>query len=67
MKCPACGAADLIQDVRDLPYAYKGESPLIPAVAGKFCPACGEAVLDAAESARVSSAMLEFNKNEISI
>jgi HTH-type transcriptional regulator/antitoxin MqsA len=62
MKCPACGAADLIQDVRDLPYAYKGESTLIPAVAGEFCPACGEAVLDATESARVSSAMLGFNK-----
>jgi HTH-type transcriptional regulator/antitoxin MqsA len=62
MKCPACGAADLIQDVRDLPYAYKGESTLIPAVTGEFCPACGEAVLDATESARVSSAMLEFNK-----
>lgn len=62
MKCPACGAADLIQDIRDLPYAYKGESTLIPAVTGEFCPACGEAVLDAAESARVSSAMLGFNK-----
>lgn len=62
MKCPVCGAADLIQDVRDLPYAYKGESTLIPSVTGEFCPACGEAVLDAGESARVSSAMLEFNK-----
>ena len=29
---------------------------------GDFCPACGEIVLDAAESTRVSAAMLEFNK-----
>jgi HTH-type transcriptional regulator/antitoxin MqsA len=62
MRCPVCGAAELAADVRDLPYAYKGESTLIAAVTGDYCPACGESVLDAAESARVSAAMLEFNK-----
>lgn len=62
MKCPACGAAKLVHDSRDLPYTYKGETTTIPAVAGDYCPACGEAVLDAAESARTSAAMLEFNK-----
>ena len=41
MKCPVCGAAELIPDVRDLPYTYKGETTLIPAVTGEFCPACG--------------------------
>ncbi|MFM8330400.1 MAG: type II TA system antitoxin MqsA family protein [Candidatus Methylumidiphilus sp.] len=53
---------ELVHDTRDLPYAYKGETTFIPAVAGGFCPACGEGVLDAAESARVSTAMLGFNK-----
>jgi HTH-type transcriptional regulator/antitoxin MqsA len=62
MKCPSCEAADLTQDTRDLPYTYKGESTLIASVTGDFCPACGESVLDAAESSRVSAAMLEFNK-----
>lgn len=62
MKCPACAAAELVHDTRDLPYLYKGESTSIPAVTGDFCPACGEAVLDAAESTRVSAAMQEFNK-----
>jgi HTH-type transcriptional regulator/antitoxin MqsA len=62
MKCPACAAADLVQDTRDLQYRYKGESTMIPAVTGDYCPACGEAVLDATESARVSTAMQEFNK-----
>lgn len=62
MKCPACGAAELMRDTRDLSYAYKGETTLIPALAGDWCPACGEAVLDADESARASAAMLEFNK-----
>lgn len=61
MQCPSC-AVELAPDTRDMPYAYKGESTVIPAVPGDYCPACGEAVLDAAESARVSAAMLEFNK-----
>lgn len=62
MRCPVCMAADLVRDTRDLPYTYKSETTTIPAVAGDHCPACGESVLDAAESARVSAAMLAFNR-----
>lgn len=62
MKCPICGESQLIHDTRDLPYTYKGETTAIPAVTGDFCPVCGEAILDAAESSRASSLMLEFNK-----
>lgn len=62
MKCPSCAAADLVHDIRDLPYTYKGESTVIPAVAGDFCPACGEAVLEMDESVRTSALMLAFNK-----
>lgn len=62
MKCPSCAAAVLVHDTRDMPYTYKGESTVLAAVTGDFCPACGEAVLDAEESARVSAAMLDFNK-----
>ena len=62
MKCPVCGAAKLVRDTRDVPYTYKGESTVIPAVSGEFCPACSEVVMDAGESARASTLMLEFNK-----
>ena len=62
MKCPMCAEAELVHDTRDLPYTYKGESTTIPGVMGNFCPACGESILDAAESARTSSMMLDFNK-----
>jgi HTH-type transcriptional regulator / antitoxin MqsA len=62
MRCPVCGEGELLRGTRDLPYTYKGESTAIPGVTGEFCSACGEAVLDAAESARVSAMMLEFNK-----
>ncbi len=54
--------AELVKDIRDLPYTYKGESTAITEVEGDFCAACGECVLNPQESARVSIAMLEFNK-----
>ncbi len=62
MKCPACGSAELMHDTRDTPYVYKGESTTLPAVDGDFCPACGEAVLDAKESRRINTLMREFNQ-----
>lgn len=62
MKCPTCGAAKLVRGSRVIPYVYKGEQTRIPSVSGDICPKCGELVLDADESARVGSLMLEFNR-----
>lgn len=62
MKCPVCGAAELIHDTRDLPYTYKGENTMIQAVTGDYCPACAESILDAVESDRVMQEMREFSK-----
>lgn len=62
MKCPNCAAAKVVHGTRNLPYTYKTESTTIRAVTGDFCPACGEMVLASDESARVSAAMLAFNK-----
>lgn len=62
MRCPICAAAELVHETRDLPHTYKGETTTIADVIGEYCPACGESVLDAAESARVSAAMLAFNR-----
>src|SRR5579872_4840467 len=62
MKCPFCAGAKPARGRRDIEYTYKGETTTISAVRGAFCPACGESVLGAAESKRVSAAMLEFNK-----
>jgi HTH-type transcriptional regulator/antitoxin MqsA len=45
-----------------MPYTYKGETTVIPAVTGDYCPACDEAVLALAESVRTSAVMLAFNK-----
>ena len=62
MKCLICAETELVHATSDVSYTYKGESTVIPAVIGDFCPACGEAILDVAESTRISGVMLEFNK-----
>jgi HTH-type transcriptional regulator/antitoxin MqsA len=46
MKCPNCGAAELVLDTRDRPYTYRGETITIAQVTGEYCPACNEVVLD---------------------
>jgi len=62
MKCPVCGAAELIHDTRDLPYTYKGESTTIPSVTADFCSACDESITDMMETERVMREMQAFNK-----
>ncbi len=62
MKCPVCGAAELIHDTRDQPYTYKGETTMIPEVTADFCPACDESITDMAETERVMREMQAFNK-----
>ena len=62
MKCPVCGAAELIHDTRDLPYTYKGETTTIPAVEGDFCPGCTEVVLDREHGDRYSESMGLFQR-----
>lgn len=62
MKCPCCGAAELIQDTRDMPYVYKGETTSIPSVTGEFCPACNEVVLNREHGDRYSELLAAFQR-----
>ena len=62
MKCPACGAAELVHDTCDVPFTYKGETTTIPAVTGDFCPACAESVLDMAQTRRFGDQVSDFIK-----
>ena len=62
MKCPSCGTAKLVHDIRDVPYIYKGESTILPQVTGDFCLACDEPILDAWESRRTMELMSVFSK-----
>ena len=68
MKCPVCGAAELVHDVRDIPYTYKGKTTIIPQVEADFCPACDVSLTAPDESRRMMNLMGEFHKqvnNEI--
>ena len=62
MKCPVCGAAQLIHDTRDLPCTYKGETTTTSAVTADFCPACDESITNMMETERVMREMQAFNK-----
>lgn len=62
MRCENCGKAELIHDVRDVKYIYKGVSTILPHVEGDFCPACDEELLGPEESRRTMDLMLAFNR-----
>lgn len=62
MKCPVCGAAELIHDTRDIAYTYKGETTMLPAVTADFCNACDDSITDVSQTKRVMDLMLAFNK-----
>jgi len=57
MRCPVCGATDLVHETRDLVYVYKGRAVTVPAIAGEFCAACDEAVLGEEEARRYEDAL----------
>jgi len=61
MRCPMCGAAELVHDTRDIPYTYKGETTILTTT-GDFCPACGESIHDEKDSERVMREMSDFAK-----
>ena len=62
MKCPCCGAAELVHDTRDLTCTYKGEQGIASQVTGDYCPACGEVVLTAQEGDRYAAWRQAFQK-----
>ena len=57
MKCPACGAAELVADCRDITRQVDGVSTTVPNAQGHFCPACGECVLDHQQYDRHAAAL----------
>ncbi|ALQ97847.1 type II toxin-antitoxin system MqsA family antitoxin [Xylella fastidiosa] len=65
MRCPCCGAAELIHDTRDMLYTYKSETTSIPTVTGDFCPACGEVVLDREHGDRYSELLVGLFQRQV--
>lgn len=63
MKCPVCGGAELIHDTRDIPWVYKGQQTVLPAITGDYCPSCGEIILNEEQSNGYSRAVREAQKS----
>jgi HTH-type transcriptional regulator / antitoxin MqsA len=55
MKCPNCGGAELQPDTRDMAFTYKSQTLILPAIAGAYCPVCGEGIFDAHTSRVVAN------------
>lgn len=62
MRCPTCGKAELMHDTRDTPFAYKGQTTIIPAVTADFCSVCHEYLTGPGETDRVMEIMGTFMK-----
>jgi len=59
MKCPLCGAGDMVHEFRSLTYTYGGRSTVVMQ-SGEFCTVCGEGVFSAEESERYLAAVTAF-------
>lgn len=59
-SCPKCGAPSPVYANNDMPYTYKGQTTMIPAVAGYRCSNCGEVTLDHEAVDRYSSLVGQF-------
>ena len=62
MKCPTCGGAELMHEIRNIEYIYKGEKTLIPAIEGDYCSVCGEGIHSMEASEKLMQAISEFQK-----
>ncbi|MFP5393955.1 MAG: type II TA system antitoxin MqsA family protein [Gammaproteobacteria bacterium] len=61
-NCPDCGDRAPMHDTRDVSYTYKGQSTVIPAVAGHYCASCGEVTLDRDQVDRYGDLVAEFQR-----
>ncbi|NVD99946.1 type II TA system antitoxin MqsA family protein [Massilia sp. BJB1822] len=61
-NCPGCGAPSPAHATRDMPYTYKGQNTIIPAVRGYHCASCGEVTLDHDAVDRFSELLGEFQR-----
>lgn len=50
-------------ETKDLDYTYKGQTLIIKAVKGDYCPHCGESIHNTSESQRISAEILAFHQH----
>lgn len=59
MKCPVCGAGNLVGESHDLSYTYGGRSTIIRQ-RGDFCATCGEGIFTSEESEKYLATVAAF-------
>ncbi|QNA90532.1 type II toxin-antitoxin system MqsA family antitoxin [Massilia sp. Dwa41.01b] len=62
MKCPFCESTDLVHDLRDLPYAYKGSATTFEGIEGHFCRGCREGILTPRALGQFGQLAMEFRR-----
>jgi len=62
MQCPSCGGPELLSEVRDLTFTFKGRSMTVENLKGEFCPLCDDGVLDVQDGNRYDNAIMAFIK-----
>jgi HTH-type transcriptional regulator / antitoxin MqsA len=69
MKCGSCGGSRVAADTRDVEYVYKGQSTMIRAVKGDYCPDCDEVIFNRAQSEYYGAKVRAFHRrvNAVSI
>lgn len=61
-RCPACGAGELAQETRNMPYVYKGRKTVLAGISGQWCTSCGEVFLRSGEIDNYMAAVNAFKK-----
>jgi HTH-type transcriptional regulator/antitoxin MqsA len=61
-QCHVCGKGELVQDTRDMPYAYKGRKTGLKSISGQWCTSCGEVFLGKGKIDNFMAAVSAFKK-----
>ena len=56
-ECLNCGQGNLLHDILDVAYEYKGHATVVPKVAGWHCSHCREVEFDSGEGKRFAEAI----------
>ena len=61
MRCPGGGGAELVPDMKELPFTYRGRTIMLETCAD-FCSVCGEGILSDEEADRLDGLSEAFRR-----
>jgi len=60
MNCPACGHPEMVEETRNQVISCGGQSITVERIKGKFCPNCGEGILESESYQRLTEAQRDL-------